>query len=220
MAVGNHTFLAHYNSGLERLQAIQGEMPSGIIPLKADLATEVGVLGLLKEIEARGAVPDRVVFVAAPKLSLTRFKDLNWSDFQMQLDCQLRAAVMILSRFLPDMTRAKYGRVVFVLSSYTFGLPPAAMAHYVTAKYALLGLMKALSSEYVGKGICINAVSPSMLETDFLAQLPDKLVEFAAQQHPMKRNGLPEDVGPVVRFLLSDEARFLSGVNIPVTGGS
>jgi len=59
-----------------------------------------------------------------------------------------------------------------------------------------------------------------MIETDFLAKIPEKLIEMTADQHPQKRNGLPTDVAPVVRFLLSDEAGYITGVNIPVTGGA
>jgi 3-oxoacyl-[acyl-carrier protein] reductase len=133
---------------------------------------------------------------------------------------QLTTAFILLQSFLPKMAAVKYGKVVFMLTSYTIGIPPSAMAHYVTAKYAMLGLMKSLAAEYAGKQICINAVSPSMIETGFLSQIPEKIVEFTAQQHPQKRNALPSDVVPVIKFLLSDEAGFVTGINIPVTGGA
>ncbi|MDP3083015.1 MAG: SDR family oxidoreductase, partial [Rubrivivax sp.] len=61
--------------------------------------------------------------------------------------------------------------------------------------------------------------SPSMIETPFLADIPGKIVEINADNHPQKRNGLPTDVAPVLRFLLSPESDFMTGVNVPVTGG-
>ncbi|MDP1558305.1 MAG: SDR family oxidoreductase [Nitrosomonas sp.] len=211
--------LAHYRSGKDPLGALQTEINARIIPIQADLSVEADIDSLIESVLKICAFPHKIIFIAAPDLVLTRFKDLAWADFEVQLKVQLCSAFKILNRFLPEMASAKYGKVVFVLSSYTLGTPPPAMAHYVTAKYALLGLMKSLASEYAGKKIGINAVSPSMIETDFLAQIPGKIVEFTAQQHPLKRNGMPADVAPVVKFLLSDEAEFVTGVNIPVTGG-
>jgi 3-oxoacyl-[acyl-carrier protein] reductase len=79
--------------------------------------------------------------------------------------------------------------------------------------------MKALAGEYAGKKISINAVSPSMANTRFLSGLPQKLIEIVAEQHPLGRNARTEDVVPLIRFLLSEEAGYLTGVNIPVAGG-
>ena len=216
----NTIILAHYRSGKSRLDALQAEVAARIIPIQADLSLEVGIDFLVESVASNCDFPSKIIFIAAPGFELTRFKDLTWADFKEQMDVQLYSAFKILNRFLPEMSQAKQGKVVFVLSSYTLGNPPSAMAHYVTAKYALLGLMKSLASEYAGKKICINAVSPSMIETDFLAQIPEKIVEFTAQQHPQKRNGTPADIAPVVKFLLSEEAGFVTGVNIPVTGGA
>jgi 3-oxoacyl-[acyl-carrier protein] reductase len=211
--------LAHYNSNLERLSSLQGEVPAQIIPIQADLATQEGVASLVESVAGSCEFPEQIVLLAAPSLSLIRFKDLRLDDFKRQFEVQLYAAFSLLSRFLPRMAAAKRGKVVFVLSSYTLGTPPAALAHYVSAKYALLGLMKSLAAEYAGKGVCINAVSPSMVETGFLSNIPGKLVEMTSQQHPLKRNAVPSDIAPAVRFLLCEEAGYLTGVNLPITGG-
>ena len=117
------------------------------------------------------------------------------------------------------MAKKKYGKIVFMLSSYTIGTPPSAMAHYVTSKYALLGLAKTLSSEYSSKKICVNSISPSMIETNFLSEIPEMMVQLTADKHPLKRNGMPSDVIPAIKFLLSDDSNFITGVNIPITGG-
>ncbi|MDP1533654.1 MAG: SDR family oxidoreductase [Rubrivivax sp.] len=213
------TILAHCHQGAERLLALQPEVASRLLPLQADLSTAAGIDSLLAAVQAQTDCPDAVVLLAAPRFTLQRFKDLDWDDFRLQVDLQLQTAVRLLGRYLPRMAARKQGKVVFMLSSYTSGTPPAAMAHYVTGKYAMLGLMKALAAEYAGKKLCINAVSPSMIETPFLADIPGKIVEINADNHPRKRNGLPTDVAPVLRFLLSPESDFMTGVNVPVTGG-
>ena len=217
---GGHTVIfAHYRQGKDRIEELHSEVTSTIIPIQADLSHQNDIDVLIETVASTCNVLQQIIFIAAPSLVLTRFKELKWTDFKAQIDVQLFSAFEILNRFLPEMSKAKYGKVIFVLTSYTIGKPPSAMAHYVTAKYALLGFMKALSSEYAGKNICINAVSPSMIETNFLEQIPEKLVEFSAQQHPLKRNGIPGDIAPVVKFLLSEGSDFITGVNIPVTGG-
>lgn len=211
--------LAHYYSKKERLEDLQTSVKGRLVLIQADLSHELGIKLLIELVAKECRYPNKIVFLAAPKLQLTRFKDLTREDFKQQIDMPLNTAFTILHSFLPEMASDKYGKIVFMLSSYTMGKPPSAMAHYVTAKYALLGLMKALACEYAAKNICINAVSPSMIQTDFLLDIPEKLIELTAQQHPRKHNGLPADVAPVIKFLLSDDASYLTGVNIPVTGG-
>ncbi|HEY9070149.1 MAG TPA: SDR family oxidoreductase [Candidatus Ozemobacteraceae bacterium] len=210
---------AHFHHDRAELERLQEEFGARLVLVQADLAEEASVDALVERVSSE-ALPRKIVFLAAPPLSLTRFKDLSWGDFQNHIDIQVKAAVRILGCFLPAMTTARYGRVVFMLSSYTLGVPPGALAHYVLGKYAVLGLMKALAAEYAGKNICVNAVSPSMITTDYLANIPEKIVELTAQQHPRKKNALPAEIAPVIAFLLSEGAGYLTGANIPVTGGS
>lgn len=112
------------------------------------------------------------------------------------------------------------GSIVTVLSSYTFGMPPKKLAEYVTLKYALLGLTRAMASELTPIGIRVNAVSPAMTRTDFIDDVPARLIEMEEEDHPMKRIATPEEVAAVIAFLLSHEAGYISGANIPITGGS
>src|ERR1035441_7938302 len=117
----NVVVLAHYRSGLDRLMSVQEKIPSQMIPIPADLSSEEGVEMLVKSVEEHCDAPQKIVFLAAPALVMTRFKELTWQDFQSQLDIQLAASVRLLGRFLPIMARARYGRIVFVLSSCTHG---------------------------------------------------------------------------------------------------
>jgi 3-oxoacyl-[acyl-carrier protein] reductase len=220
LATSDTTILAHYYSGREALDAVAVGLPGTLVPLQADLRSEAGIDGLIAAVEARGDGPDQIVLLAAPRMTMLRFKDLSWEDFKHHSDMQLCSAVKICGRFLPRMAKAKSGNIVFVLSSVTLGLPPASMAHYVTGKYAMLGLMRALASEYAGKQVKINAVSPSMIETQFLSEIPEKIVEFSAEQHPFKRNASIGEVAPAIKFLLSDGAGYMTGVNLPITGGT
>lgn len=211
--------LAHYYSNLEQLELLKSEVAGHIIPIQADLSNICGITSLIDSVSTYCEAPSRIIFIAAPQLTIARFKNLVWEDFCSHMEFPLRTAVEVLGRFLPKMAKSGYGRIVFILSSVILGVPPSAMAPYVTAKYALAGLMKATASEYITKGITINAVAPSMVETNFLNGISEKLVEFSAQEHPMKRNAVPADVAPLIKYILSDEAGYITGVTIPITGG-
>lgn len=213
------TIIAHYNEGLAKIHRLQTEVGGQIIPVKADLADETEVLQLIQQVKATYPRLDKLVHLAAPRLVYTRFKDLDWNVFQHHIDIQLKSFVLILKEFLPVMATEKQGKIVLVLSSAVLGMPPKALTAYTSAKYAVLGLMKALVAEYADKQITINAVSPSMTETAFLQNVHAKLVALNAENHPLKRNALPSDIGPLVKFLLSPGSDYINGANIPITGG-
>lgn len=216
----NTLILAHYNNSQDRLEAIIPCLASEVVPVKADFTDEESTYGLIKFITDNKLSPDKIVHLAAPKLVMKQFKKTQWNDFLLNLEVQLRSAVILFREFLPAMVSKKTGKVVVVLSSVTFGRPPNAMDSYVAAKFALLGLTRTLASEYAAKGININAVSPSMMKTGFLSEIPEKIIEITAEQNPLKRNAVPGDVAPLVKFLLSEEANFINGANISVSGGS
>jgi 3-oxoacyl-[acyl-carrier protein] reductase len=211
------TILAHYHESLHKVESLRRGLRGELLPIGADLAEVEQVQGLIGQ--AMPYEPDKILFLAAPRIAAIRFRQLTWDDFSYQLDVGLRSTVSILQAFLPEMAKKKSGKVVLMLTSSTLNVPPAVFAHYVTAKYALLGLVKALSSEYRRHGININAVSPSMVETEFLRDLPDKMIEIAAEQHPAGRNARPKDIAPIIDFLLSSGSDFMTGLNIPVSGG-
>ncbi|WP_310618961.1 SDR family oxidoreductase [Flexibacterium corallicola] len=212
-------FIAHAHSNVEALHKDNGLENSEVVPLQADLASPEGAYSLISQASAICGVPDAIIFAQAPPLRLTRFKSLKLEQVQEHLQVQLLSSVEIARAFLPAMARRGSGRVVFIISSVTLGLPPAAMADYTIAKYAQLGLVRSLASEYGPKGLRINAVSPSMVDTPYLNALPDNMVTQNAAGHPLGRNALPQEIAPVVRLLLSSQATYMNGVNIPITGG-
>jgi NAD(P)-dependent dehydrogenase (short-subunit alcohol dehydrogenase family) len=118
------------------------------------------------------------------------------------------------------MVKDNFGRIAMVLTSYCIGVPPKYLSEYVSAKYALMGLMKSLAVEYAGKGITINAVAPSMTETKFLSTLPEFEIESTAKAHPMGRIATPEDIVGILGMLLKQDIEYMTGTIIPITGGT
>jgi 3-oxoacyl-[acyl-carrier protein] reductase len=93
------------------------------------------------------------------------------------------------------------------------------MAPYVVAKAALTSYMKCLAVEFGPKGIRANTVAPGMTETALLASVPDRLRKVAAAQTPLRRLAKPADVAGAVSYLVSDDAAYVNGHTMLVSGG-
>ena len=82
-----------------------------------------------------------------------------------------------------------------------------------------MGMAKSMAIELSQYDSTVNMISPGMVETPLLDDLPSKLVEMTAYQNPMKRNAVPKDVSNAISFLASDQSDYLNGTNITLNGG-
>jgi len=217
---GDALIIAHFNSSNEQLLKLSENISNELVTLKADLSTDSEINELLDTIESDYGIPNKIIHLAAPKFKHVRFKDIVWESFQNEIDISLKSVILILNRFLPQMAKRKEGKVLIMLSSVVINVPPKALTQYTTIKYAMLGLVKSLASEYADKNIQINSISPSMINTKFLDEINEKLVELNAYTHPLKRNAQIDEVTPIIKMLISKESDYINGVNIPITGGS
>ncbi len=164
--------------------------------------------------------PTHFIHLPALRVINTKFKNFDEERFLLDMNVQVMSAVKICKAIVPKMAKAKYGRILFMATSYVLSNPPKNTAAYIMAKNSIVGLMKSLATDYAPSGITVNSISPSMIETKFLAETSHIIVESAAAAHPMKRNATVKDVVPAMAFLLSDDASYITGVNLPITGGS
>ena len=221
---GARRILCHYHSGEARVSQLQQELGPVIVPLKADLSSALAVESLLELLRREEVTPTAFVHLPASKLTYERFRKVDLAllerDWQIQVTSLMKILQAILPRHKPRDGVQQRVSVVLVLSSVTLGIPPKYLSAYTVVKYAQLGLMRALAAEYAEYGVSVNAVSPSMVDTQLLSEVPRHLVEMSATQHPMGRNGSVPEVTAAIAYLLSPSAAFVSGANIPVTGGS
>jgi len=214
------TVLAHSFSGGAKLAALQAEFGDRVRLLQADCGDAVAVAAMAEHIIAEFGIPVRFVHLPALRPSPDRFTKFNLERFREDMAVQVESAVILLKKFLPRMAKFPGARIVFMSSSYTHGMPPKYTAMYTVAKYAQLGLMRSLAAEYASTELRVNSVSPSMIETQFLKDLPELAVQMSASSNPQGRNARPEDVLGAIEFLLSSGAGYMTGIDIPVAAGS
>ncbi|ANP52255.1 3-oxoacyl-[acyl-carrier protein] reductase [Streptomyces griseochromogenes] len=116
------------------------------------------------------------------------------------------------------MARRRGGAIVTVSSTSALN-PPAGQANYAAAKAGGIALTKVLAKELGSYGVRVNCVIPGFIDTSMTRQMPsDRLTEYL-RNVPLGRIGQPEEVASVVRFLLSDEAGYVTGTSVVVDGG-
>jgi 3-oxoacyl-[acyl-carrier protein] reductase len=178
----------------------------------------------VRDESAVGAAADRVreelgavtVLVhAAAVRAEAPFLELSRDQWREIVDVIVDGAFVSSQAVLPDMIEAGWGRIVMIggLSGQTGATH---RAHVVTAKAALVGLTKALALEFAGQNITVNTVSPGMIDTVRTGEEPKHHDE---RRIPVGRRGRPEEVAATVRFLVSDEAAFITGQTVNVNGG-
>ena len=190
------------------------------IALQADVTNQEDVAEMIHLIINRYGKIDVVINNASPKPFPRSLQQTELKEFQLFNDVIVRGAYNTTTAVLPQMMAQKKGHIINILTSYVAGMPPAKLSPYVTAKYALEGFSKSLAAELGSSGIRVNMVSPGVTKTKFIDHLPEKLLEIISLQTPLKRIATPEDVANVIYFLVSENADYLTGVNIPVCGGS
>ena len=205
---------------LNRLAELCREFPGRIRTYDVDLTDENALNAFIADVQASCPAPTHLVHLPALRVINTKFKKFDEERFELDLSVQVRSAVKLCKTFVPLMAKAKRGRVLFMLTSYLIGVPPKNTAACIMAKSALGGLAKSLAADYAPFGVTVNCVAPSMMETRFLADTSDLIVQASAEANPMGRNARVEDVVPAMEFLLGDEAGFITGVTLPITGGS
>lgn len=208
----------HYNSSEDRAEELKKEFGEKILPVSCDLRDYDSVEAMTNLIYGSGCPPDHIVQLAFPRVSNRKFQKHKWEEYQEGIDVGVRSLVQVLRHAMPDMAKKHYGKVVIMLTSYVKDIPKY-VTPYVVGKYALLGLANSLAVEYCSKGITVNLVSPEMIETRFLQNLPELIVQSNAEKNPLHRNLTESDVIPAFRYFLSDGADAVTGTNLFVTGG-
>ncbi len=212
----------NYHASEEAARAVVDEIRRGdrrAVAVKADVREEAQVRAMVAEAtEALGPI-DTLVVNASISFPVRPFVDYAWEDFRAKLVGELGAAFHCVKAVVPSMIERRSGCIVLVSSGLSRRPGPGFCAHS-TAKSGLDAFGRSLALELGPQGIRVNVVAPGLTETDATARQPAAMKEASARMTPLGRNGLPEDVAGAVLMVASDAGRFLSGVYVPVSGGS
>lgn len=142
-------------------------------------------------------------------------KDDEWHDV---IATDLTAPFFLARLVLKPMMRARWGRIVNISSVVACSGNPG-QANYVSAKSGLIGLSKSLALEMGSRRITVNCVAPGFIDTEMTQKLTEPQRLSITARIPLGYIGEPHDVASAVSFLLSEEARYITGNTIHVNGG-
>ncbi len=185
---------------------------------RADVRDAAQVEAMARDVTGALGPVDTLVLNASIDFPIVPFLEYAWADFEAKLTGELKAAFFCCKAFVPAMIKAGRGCIVGISSGLSRH-PGNGFCAHSTAKSGLDAFMKSLALELGPKGIRVNVVAPGLTDTDATAFQSPKEKAAVAGMTPMKRIALPEDVAGAVLCVASDEARFVSGAYIPVSGG-
>jgi 3-oxoacyl-[acyl-carrier protein] reductase len=187
--------------------------------LQGDVTAEGDVGRVRREVEAGLGAVDILVNNAGITGKAAPLWELTGGDLETVLRVNLLGPFLCCCEFLPGMLGRRHGRVVNVASIAGKEGNPT-LGPYSASKAGLIALTKSLAKEVAGKGdITVNAISPAVIATPLLDQLPQATIDYMVSRIPMGRTGRAEEVAALVHFLASAEASFTTGQCYDISGG-
>ena len=186
--------------------------------VRADVTNEKHVAKMCHAVAKRLGPIDIVVCNATPQQPQKPFELYDWAFHQQMLDFFLKSPVLLLREVLPQMKQRRFGRFVSIGSEVVRrGVPN--FGPYVAAKGAQAAWSASMATELAPWQITVNTVSPGWIPVERHANDAVEQKEAYKAMIPMRRWGVPAEVGGVVTFLAGDAAAFVTGQDIAVNGG-
>lgn len=211
---------AGYSRGQERAERFKDEMESQ----GANISVHQGRVDdaddcnrVFNEVMERFGRVDYLINNAGITIDKT-VRKMTVDDWRQVLNVNLSGAFQMTKAVLEHMIGRGSGRVVMI-SSVIGETGNVGQANYAASKAGLFGFTKSLALEMAQRGITVNCVAPGFIATEMVEAIPQAALDRVIEKIPQRRLGKPEEVARVVRFLLEDDASYITGAVFSVNGG-
>ena len=196
----------------EALAARIGSRGGRAIAASADVSQSAQVAALIERVAAELGPID--VLINNAGIGIARgIDDLNEADFDQTIAVNLKSAFLCTQAALPAMRRRRWGRIVNISSGAARGAGGIGV-HYNASKAGMEGLTRGYAARVVKEGITVNAVAPSLIETDMMRGRRDEVVP----RIPLGRMGYPEEVAQAVLMVIGNA--YMTGQTVQLNGGT
>ncbi|MEZ4701269.1 MAG: SDR family oxidoreductase [Rhodothermales bacterium] len=195
------------------------------IGIQGDVSVEADAARMVETVIEHWGRLDVLVNNAATIVSRTPLGDTPVEAWDRMMDINVRGVFLVCRAALPAMTQAGGGAIVNIASVAGHRGQPTNAA-YSTTKGAVLNLTRSLAADYGPHGVRVNSVSPALVETEMARtrlkpgeSWDERAVREWVPNYPIGRLGRPEDIANGVLFLASDEASWITGIDLLIDGG-
>ena len=210
----------NFAGNLAKAEEVKAEIESNggeALLVQADVASAEAVDEMVKKVADTWGKIDILVNNAGITRDglLMRMKD---ADFDDVISTNLKGVYNCTKAVSKLMIKQRSGRIVNMASIVAI-TGNAGQTNYAAAKAGIIGFSKSAAKEFAARGITVNVVAPGFIETDMTAVLSDNIKETMLKDIPLGRVGKPEDIAQAVKFLVSDDAAYITGQVLRVDGG-
>ncbi|HEX4770011.1 MAG TPA: SDR family NAD(P)-dependent oxidoreductase [Bryobacteraceae bacterium] len=203
---------------LDKAQELAVSLGNSSFALQADVAENREVVQVVAEVLSRTGRLDILVNNAGIAGVAAPIWEQTDEDWQKIIAVNMTGVFNFCRAVVPHMRERKYGRIVNIASIAGKEGNPR-MVPYSATKAAVIALSKSLGKEVATDGICVNAVTPAVVQTQILDQLTPAQVDYMVERIPMRRTGKPEEIAAVVHFLSSPDCSFVTAQCYDASGG-
>lgn len=182
-----------------------------------DISSNIDCLNFLDELTKDGIFPNILVNNAGITAD-SMFHKMSFEKWQNVINVNLLSIFNLTQPMFAMMRENGFGRIINI-SSINASKGQIGQANYCASKAGIQGFTKVLAMEGASKGVTANTVSPGYCETDMISSIAPRILENIKESIPQKRFGKPNEIGALVKFLISDEAEYINGADIDINGG-